>query len=185
MGKAAPTEVDKTSYKGLFSWFKVIRPKGDGGRFDQVARDLGTDPAAKLADFATAMTAATAAGKVRSLVITPSSFATAMTASTAAGKARSLVITPSSFATAMTASTAAGKVDTALTPNRRPNLTPNRHSHPTLTLTLPLPLTPTPKVDTALLPGWNVLVYESPTELAAELAGFVDRRFGRGSDFVP
>ena len=103
VGKAAPTEVDKTSYKGLFSWFKVIRPKGDGGRFDQVARDLGTDPAAKLADFATAMTAATAAGKV----------------------------------------------------------------------------------DTALLPGWNVLVYESPTELAAELAGFVDRRFGRGSDFVP
>ena len=162
MGKAAPTEVDKTSYKGLFSWFKVIRPKGDGGRFDQVARDLGTDPAAKLADFATAMTAATAAGKVRSLVITPSS-----------------------FATAMTAASAAGKVDTALTPNRRPNLTPNRHSHPALTLTLPLPLTPTPKVDTALLPGWNVLVYESPTELAAELAGFVDRRFGRGSDFVP
>ena len=31
-GKAAPTEVDKTSYKGLFSWFKVIRPKGDARR---------------------------------------------------------------------------------------------------------------------------------------------------------
>jgi len=28
-----------------------------------------------------------------------------------------------------------------------------------------------------LLPGWNVLVYESPSELAAELARFVDRRF--------
>ena len=62
---------------------------------NQVARDLGTDPAAKLADFAAAMTTASAAGKV----------------------------------------------------------------------------------DTALLPGWNVLVYESPSELAAELGSFVDRRF--------
>ena len=32
-------------------------------------------------------------------------------------------------------------------------------------------------VQTALVPGWNVLVYESPSELAAELARFVDRRF--------
>ena len=44
VGKAAPTEVDKTSYKGLFSWFKVIRPKGDGGRFDQVVRLTLTRP---------------------------------------------------------------------------------------------------------------------------------------------
>ena len=95
VGKAAPAEVDKTSYKGLFSWFKVLRKDGDGGRFDQVARDLGTDPTAKLADFAAALTTASAAGKV----------------------------------------------------------------------------------DTALLPGWNVLVYESPSELAAVLAGFVNRRF--------
>ena len=64
VGKAAPVDVDKTSYKGLLSWFKVIRKDGDGGRFDQVARDLGTDPAAKLEDFASAMTTASAAGKV-------------------------------------------------------------------------------------------------------------------------
>ena len=36
VGKAAPVDVDKTSYKGLLSWFKVIRKDGDGGRFDQV-----------------------------------------------------------------------------------------------------------------------------------------------------
>ena len=94
-GKAAPAEGDRTSYKGLLSWFAVLRKGGDGGRFDQVARDLGTDPARKLEDFAAALTAASAAGKV----------------------------------------------------------------------------------DTALLPGWNVLVYESPVELAAELAAFVERRF--------
>ena len=51
----------------------------------------------------------------------------------------------------------------------------NRNSYPylTLTLTLALTLALTLKVDTALLPGWNVLVYESPSELAR----FVDRRF--------
>ena len=98
VGKAAPTEVDKTSYKGLLSWFTVLRKDGKGGRFDQVARDLGTDPELKLQEFAAALTAASAAGKV----------------------------------------------------------------------------------DTALLPGWNVLVYESPRELAAELATFVERRFARG-----
>ena len=74
----------------------MLRKDGDGGRFDQVARDLGTDPEVKLKDFADALTAATAAGAV----------------------------------------------------------------------------------DTALLPGWNVLVYESPDELAAELGAFVERRFG-------
>jgi len=95
VGKAAPNQVDKTSYKGLLSWFTALRKGGRAGRFDQVARDLGTDPAAKLQDFASALTAASAAGKV----------------------------------------------------------------------------------DTALLPGWNVLVYESPSELAAELAAFVERRF--------
>ena len=33
-------------------------------------------------------------------------------------------------------------------------------------------------VETALLPGWNVLVYESPRELASCINGFICRRFG-------
>ena len=96
VGKAPPAKVDRTSYKGLLSWFTVWRKGGDGGRFDQVARDLGTDPAVKLREFAGAMPAARAADAVES----------------------------------------------------------------------------------ALLPGWNVLVYESPRELAAEIGAFVGRRFG-------
>ena len=94
--KTAPQEVDRTSYRGLLSWFSVWRKDGRGGRFDQVARDLGTDPAIKLRDFVSAMPAARAAGCV----------------------------------------------------------------------------------ETALLPGWNVLVYESPDELAAVVGRFVARRFG-------
>ena len=35
-------------------------------------------------------------------------------------------------------------------------------------------------VETALLPGWNVLVWESPEELANSLSGFVRRRFAEG-----
>lgn len=35
-------------------------------------------------------------------------------------------------------------------------------------------------VETSLLPGWNVLVYESPAELASCIGGFVRRRFGGG-----
>ena len=97
---SAPSEVDKTSYKGLLSWFSVWRKEGRGGRFAQVARDLGTDPAAKLRDFAGAMPAAAAAGTV----------------------------------------------------------------------------------ETAMLPGWNVLVYESPSELAVEIGGFVRRRFGASDE---
>lgn len=34
------------------------------------------------------------------------------------------------------------------------------------------------RVETALLPGWNVLVYESPRELAACIGHFVCRWFG-------
>ena len=93
VGKAAPQEVDKTSYAGLLSWFKV-RGKG-GGRFDQVARDLGTDPEAKLSDFADALVAGKAAGTVQ----------------------------------------------------------------------------------TALVPGWNVLVWESPEELTAEISRWVASSF--------
>ena len=93
---ARAQDVDKTSYKGLLSWFTVWRKDGAGGRFDQVARDLGSDPAVKLRDFASAMTAAKKGGLV----------------------------------------------------------------------------------ETQLLPGWNVLVYESPKELVATLGSFVERRFG-------
>ena len=35
-------------------------------------------------------------------------------------------------------------------------------------------------VETALLPGWNVLVYESPTEVVNEIGSFVARRWGAG-----
>jgi hypothetical protein len=34
-------------------------------------------------------------------------------------------------------------------------------------------------VETALLPGWNVLVYESPEALSATLGEFVGRRFAK------
>ena len=95
-----PADVDKTSYKGLLSWFTIWRKEGKGGRFAQVARDLGTDPAKKLSDFVEAMPAASAAGAV----------------------------------------------------------------------------------ETALLPGWNVLVYESPAELAVSIGSFVGRRFGSADD---
>ena len=33
-------------------------------------------------------------------------------------------------------------------------------------------------VESELLPGWNVLVYESPEQLAQSIGGFVQRRFG-------
>jgi len=36
-------------------------------------------------------------------------------------------------------------------------------------------------LETCLLPGWNVLVWESPADLAAALSGFVRRRFGDAS----
>lgn len=103
VGKAPPPEkpqavdVDKSSFKNLLSWFKVWR-RGrtqETGRFDQVGRDLGLDPEAKLRDFAAVMTAASASDRV----------------------------------------------------------------------------------ETALLPGWNVLVYESPQELASCVGDFVSRRF--------
>lgn len=98
--KTKPSDVDKTSYRGLLSWFTVLRKDSKSGRFDQVARDLGSDPAVKLADFAGAMEAASALGLV----------------------------------------------------------------------------------ETELLPGWNVLVYESPKELAAALGSFVERRYGVAED---
>lgn len=104
VGKAPPppkpeaSEVDRTSFGNLLKWFKVWRrsDEQEAGRFDQVGRDLGMDPEAKLRDYVGAMGAAAAAGCV----------------------------------------------------------------------------------ETALLPGWNVLVYESPAELAACIGGFVRRRFG-------
>ena len=102
VGKAPPSPppadtVDKTSFGGLLKWFAVFKPGGnqEAGRFDQVGRDLGMDPEAKLRDFVEAMPAAQKAGTV----------------------------------------------------------------------------------ETALLGGWNVLVYESPEELGQNLAGFVKRRF--------
>ena len=103
MGKAPPppkpeaSEVDRTSFGNLLKWFKVWRrsDEQEAGRFDQVGRDLGMDPEAKLRDYVGAMGAAAAAGCV----------------------------------------------------------------------------------ETALLPGWNVLVYESPAELAACIGGFVRRRW--------
>ena len=104
VGKAPPppkpeaSEVDKTSFGGLLSWFKVWKKdkNQDAGRFDQVGRDLGLDPELKLRDYVSAMSAADTAGCV----------------------------------------------------------------------------------ETALLPGWNVLVYESPRELAACIGRFIGRRFG-------
>ena len=103
VGKGSPppppaaSTVDKTSFGGLLKWFTVWRGGKDqaAGKFDQVGRDLGLDPEAKLADFVSAMDAAREAGSV----------------------------------------------------------------------------------ETTLLPGWNVLVYESPGELADALNGFVKRRF--------
>jgi len=98
--KPAPTEVDKTSFGGLLSWFKIWRRDPEGkstaGRFDQVGRDLSLDPEMKLRDYVSAMPAAEATGCI----------------------------------------------------------------------------------ETALLPGWNVVVYESPTELASCMSDFVQRRFG-------
>ena len=96
--KPEAEEVDKTSFGNLLKWFKVWKRSDDqeAGRFDQVGRDLGMDPEAKLRDYKGAMPAAQAAGSV----------------------------------------------------------------------------------ETALLPGWNVLVYESPAELKTCIDGFVRRRFG-------
>ena len=96
--KPAAEEVDKTSFGNLLKWFKVWKRGDDqeAGRFDQVGRDLGMDPEAKLKDYVAAMPAAQEAGSI----------------------------------------------------------------------------------ETALLPGWNVLVYESPEELATCISGFVRRRFG-------
>jgi len=102
VGRAPPkpeaTEVDKTSFAGLLSWFKIWRKSEDqeAGRFAQVGRDLGLDPELKLRDFVSAMSTADADGYV----------------------------------------------------------------------------------ETALLPGWNVLVYESPRQLASCIGDFVGRRFG-------
>ena len=86
------SSVDKTSFGGLLKWFKVAGKGGDqkAGEFDQVARDLGTDPEVKLRDFVEAMPAASAKGTI----------------------------------------------------------------------------------ETGLLPGWNVPVYESPKALAESLSGF-------------
>ena len=97
----AAESVDRTSFSGLLKWFAVL---GQGrnqkaGRFEQVGRDLGMDPEAKLRDFVAAMPAAEASGTV----------------------------------------------------------------------------------ETALLPGWNVLVWESPDELTQSLGGFVQRRFAKES----
>jgi len=91
------SDVDKTSFGNLLRWFAVWRKGRDqkAGTFDQVARDLGVDPEAKLRDFVKAMPAAQAASSI----------------------------------------------------------------------------------ETALLPGWNVLVYESPEPLAQSVSGFVSRRF--------
>ena len=90
----------RTAAAALLRWFAVFRKSRDqnAGRFEQVGRDLGMDPEAKLRDFVSAMPAAEAAGAV----------------------------------------------------------------------------------ETALLPGWNVLVWESPDELAESLSGFVRRRFKEG-----
>merc|ERR1711990_53266 len=68
-GATQPDEVDRTSYKGLLSWFTVWRRDSKGGRFDQVARDLGTDPSKKLSDFVDAMPAAKAAGCVETALL--------------------------------------------------------------------------------------------------------------------
>jgi len=91
------SEVDKTSFGNLLRWFAVWRRgrEQEAGTFDQVARDLGVDPEAKLRDFVDAMPAAQTASSV----------------------------------------------------------------------------------ETALLPGWNVLVYESPEPLAQCVSDFVRRRF--------
>lgn len=94
-GPTKAVEVDKTSYKGLLSWFTIWRKNGNSGEFAQVARDLGTDPDIKLKDFTNAMPNANAKGLV----------------------------------------------------------------------------------DTELLPGWNVLVYESPKELTQALSNFVERHY--------
>ena len=59
-------DVDKTSFGGLLTWFKVWRRGKDqeAGRFAQVGRDLGLDPEAKLKEFVGAMEAGGAAGSV-------------------------------------------------------------------------------------------------------------------------
>jgi pimeloyl-ACP methyl ester carboxylesterase len=63
--------VDRTSSVGLLRWFAVWR-RGRNQReakFDQVARDLGSDPQAKLRGLADAMDTARAAGDVESVLL--------------------------------------------------------------------------------------------------------------------
>jgi pimeloyl-ACP methyl ester carboxylesterase len=77
VGKAAPpppppaSTVDRTSFAGLLRWFAVFRRGRNqkAGEFAQVGRDLGLNPAAKLADFVSAMPAASAADAVETALL--------------------------------------------------------------------------------------------------------------------